>query len=296
MSRLRLVSLLLLAIPRAYAAEEFPRELVQFTPYEKNPIFAGAGAGHWDVKIRERGWILKEGDRYRLWYTGYDGSRMGIKRLGLAESKDGIHFERSAGNPRLPELWVEDMMVVRHDGIYYMFAEGRGDRAQLLTSTDGENWTPKGTLDVREPDGKPIAPGPFGTPTAWFEDGRWRLFFERGDRGVWLATSRDMAVWTKVQEGPVLEPGQGVHDELLIALNQVVRHRGRYYAYYHGRGKGPNWSTCVAVSDDLVHWRKYRDNPILPLETNPSSGILVPDGSGFRLYTMHDQVRLHYSR
>src|SRR4051812_42633596 len=49
----------------ALTADGFPRELVEFTPYEKNPIFTGAGPGHWDVMIRERGWVLREGDAWK---------------------------------------------------------------------------------------------------------------------------------------------------------------------------------------------------------------------------------------
>ena len=41
------------------SAADFPRELVEFEPYAENPIFTGAGPGHWDVKIRERGWIAR---------------------------------------------------------------------------------------------------------------------------------------------------------------------------------------------------------------------------------------------
>ena len=48
-------------------AEPFPPELVEFVPYEGNPVFEGAGPGHWDELIRERGWILHEGGMYHLW-------------------------------------------------------------------------------------------------------------------------------------------------------------------------------------------------------------------------------------
>lgn len=32
--------------------EKFPRELVDFVAEPKEPIFTGAGPGHWDVRIR----------------------------------------------------------------------------------------------------------------------------------------------------------------------------------------------------------------------------------------------------
>lgn len=279
------------------AAPRFPAELVDFVPYSGNPVFTGGGAGSWDAKIRERGWILREDGTYKLWYTGYDGSREGVRRLGYATSADGVRWTRHAGNPLDREHWIEDMTVVRHAGTYYLFTEGRNDRAHWFTSSDGIRWTRRGTLDIRRTDGQPISEGPFGTPTVWREADRWVLLYERGDRGVWLATSPDLAVWRHVQDEPVLVPGPAEYDRDLVAVNQVVRHEDRYYAVYHGSARtGPQaglWSTAVAASTDLVHWQKYPGNPLFPVSANKSSGLLVHDGRQFRLYTMHPEVCLH---
>ncbi len=275
---------------------EFPRELVEFTPIDENPIFVAGPEDQWDAQIRERGWILRENGTYRMWYTGYDGTREGLKKLGYATSPDGITWTRSPDNPLFDSGWVEDMMVVMHQGRYFMFAEGRNDQPHLLRSDDGVDWTPVGPLEVRLKDGQPVEPGPLGTPTAWFDEGTWYLFYERRDQGIWLATSPDMIVWTNLQDEPVLKPGPHDYDRDLIALNQIVKHNGRYYAYYHGAStqRSPAvWSTNVAVSSDLLSWHKYEENPLQPIEENKSSGILVHDGEQFRLYTMHDEVHLH---
>jgi predicted GH43/DUF377 family glycosyl hydrolase len=278
---------------------KFPPELSHFVAYRGNPVFK-ADKGQWDTRIRERGWIMREDDIYKLWYTGYDGTADGLRMLGYATSKDGIQWTRHPRNPLLKDVWVEDMMVVKNEGKYYMFAEGRNDRAHLLVSGNGLDWTPLGKLDIRLKNGQPIRAGPYGTPTAWLENGVWHLFYERDDLGVWLAKSRDMQVWKNVQDEPVLTPGPADYDRDRIALNQIVKHKGRYYAYYHGSAKaGPKkglWSTALATSTDLIHWEKYPANPLRPVEENKSSGILVPDGSKFRLYTMHPEVNLHLPR
>lgn len=275
---------------------KFPPELVRFVPYGKNPVFTAA-KGQWDGRIRERGWILREGGAYKLWYTGYDGSRDGLRLLGHATSPDGIRWTRHPRNPLIRDLWVEDMMVVKHDGKYYLFAEGYQDRAHLLISDNGLDWTRQGQLDVRLKNNRPLSDGPYGTPTAYLEKDRWYLFYERKDLGIWLATSTDLKVWKNVQDEPVMSPGPGAYDKDLIALNQVIKHKGRYYAYYHGCARtGPQanlWSTSVATSTDLLHWEKYPGNPLLPIAENKSSGILVHDGQQYRLYTMHPEVNLH---
>ena len=289
-----------LATGGAKAADEFPPELVRFGAAPVNPVFAARGDGYWDVKIRERGWILFNPDAqaghpaWQMWFTGYDGTREGQKKLGYATSRDGIEWTRHPKNPVYSDVWVEDMMVVPHKGTLYMFAEGRGDQAHLLTSQDGVKWNQVGPLDVRKANGDPIEPGPYGTPTAFFENDTWHLFYERRDLGIWLATSKDMQVWRNVQDKPVITPGPNRYDQDLVALNQIVRYKGRYYAYYHGSKSGSKlWSTGVAVSDDLRNWTKYSRNPLFPMSANKSSGILVHDGKLFRLYTMHNEVHLH---
>ena len=142
--------------------------------------------------------------------------------------------------------------------------------------------------------GQRLTPGPYGTPVGWFENNVWYLFYERHDAAVWLARSTDLKVWTNVQDEPVLRPGPAAYDQRLIALDQVIKYRGRYYSYYHALPANGAWNTCVAASDDLIHWRKYPRNPLV--EGNKSSGIVVDDGRQYRLYTMHPDVRVYFPR
>jgi beta-1,2-mannobiose phosphorylase / 1,2-beta-oligomannan phosphorylase len=292
-----LCALAVLAPPAIIAAEEFPPEIVNFTPYEGNPVFAGTGKDTWDRNIRERGFILREDDGYHLWYSGYNNDRTDEVHLGYATSPDGLVWTRHQGNPIVDHGWVEDVFVVKHGGTYYMLAEGRNDIAHLLTSTDRLHWQEHGRLDIRLVSGKPISPGPFGTPTLWIEDGKWNLFYERDDLGIWLARSTDGKVWTNVQDDPVIALGpDGSYDRYAVALDQIVKYKGRYYGYYHASAYKPwrDWTSCVAMSTDLVHWKKYPKNPIV--SGDKSSPILVPDGKGFRLYTMHPDVRVYFPK
>lgn len=297
-----IVSVALVAAASAGSADDadFPSELVDFGPASAVPLFAGAGAGAWDATIRERGWIRREGPgEWRLWYTGYDDDASPLKRLGLATSTDGLNWSRAAG-PLVADAWIEDVCLARDGGRLVMFAEGEGDLAWRLESADGVAWNRRGPLDIRLVSGEPIPPGPRGTPTVWREAGTWWLFYERGDQGVWAARSRDLVTFTNVSDEPVLALGPAPYDARMIAMDQIVKHRGRYYAYYHSSapgGKG-RWCTCIARSDDLVHWTKYSGNPILPVdEAFPatSSAILVPDGERHRLYTTHPEVRVRFS-
>jgi beta-1,2-mannobiose phosphorylase / 1,2-beta-oligomannan phosphorylase len=278
-------------------ADDVPWAFTAWAPVAGNPVFAGTGRETWDRKIRERGYILVGDDGvYHLWYTGYASDRPATMSLGHATSRDGLHWERDPDNPIYAGTWVEDMCVVRRDGTYYMFAEGKNDIAHLLTSPDGIKWTERGSLDIRKVDGTPISAGPYGTPTAWFENGTWYLLYERGDQGVWLATSADLKVWRNVQDDPVLPRGPAAYDETAVAVNQVVKRDGYYYAFYHANSERPwkDWTTCIARSRDLVHWEKYPGNPIV--RNNCSSAIVVrAPGGEDRLYTMHPDVKVFVS-
>jgi len=289
---LLLVSCIFLQCKNSQPEAEFPDELVHFVSYPNNPIFCGTDTNTWDRHIRERGWILKEDGVYHLWYTGYVNEE-DEKHLGYATSTDGYHWTKYPSNPIYSSGWVEDMCVVKKDSLYYMFAEGRGDTAHMLSSPDRLHWTERGNLNIRQTNGQAITPGSFGTPSVLKTDSGWYLLYERNDAAVWLARSKDFKIWTNVQDDPIIIPGPEPYDKFGLAVNQVIKVQGFYYAYYHATAfkDWHEWSTNVAVSPDLIHWKKYSRNPILL--QNKSSGIMIQDGRRYRLYTMHEKVQVH---
>jgi len=275
---------------------DYPSEMTSFTPYKHNPIFSGTGQDTWDKNIRERGYILYEDGLYRLWYTGYNDDLSDNRFLGYAFSNDGLNWTRYPGNPLITDEWVEDMQVVKQNGVYYMFAEGRNDIAHFLTSEDGIRWKNVGDLDIRKTNGEPISKGAYGTPTVWIENGTWFLFYERDDLGIWLARSKHLKTWTNVQDDPVIQMGPDEYDQKAVAMDQIVKYKGRYFGFYHATAFDPwrDWTTNVAMSKDLIHWTKYAGNPIVA--GDKSSGILVYDGQQYRLYTMHPNVRVYFPK
>ena len=279
------------------AEEEFPSELVAFTPYENNPVFAGTGTDTWDKRIRERGYMLFEDGIYKLWYTGYNRDLAQECFLGYATSTDGVNWERYSENPVFAGKWTEDMHVLKEGETYYMYAEGNNDVAHLLTSADGIQWEEQGDLTILTTKGDTL-PAPYGTPTVWVEDGEWYLFYEINDLAIWLAKSTDKITWTNIQDEPVLAPGPDQYDIGAVAADQIVKYNGKYYMYYHATMRSdwqkPNrpgpvlWNSNVAVSTDLIHWTKYPGNPLM--EGDHSSPVLVFDGEKPTLYTMHPAV------
>lgn len=297
---------------------EFPPKLAQalhqMQPLSQTPVFSGA-ADRWDAVIRERGWIMFDDGQYKMCYTGYDGQRNSIKRLGMATSTDGVSWKRLSPEPLLPNHWIEDMMVVRHRGIYWMFAEGQDDIAQGYRSDDGLKWQPMGALDIRQVDGQPIAPGPRGTPTVLIHGDDWYLFYERRDAGIWLAKAQpssgndsaevnsaevaaprqSLPVWQNVQDEPIIGLRDRDYDQTMIALNQIVPVATGYLAMFHSSSDAQaprNWVCSAAYSPDLLHWVKL-DQPLTKVEQNQSSGLLVESPAGWRFYTTHGQVHVY---
>jgi beta-1,2-mannobiose phosphorylase / 1,2-beta-oligomannan phosphorylase len=295
------VGTLLAEKPLTEKAIEFPAELVEFGPASEKPLLAGTDAQHWDKQVRERGWIMREDDQWHLWYTGYNDELSKDRFLGYATSPDGLNWTRWPGNPLTKQGWVEDMCIIKQGDTYFMFAEGRDDIAHLLTSKDRVHWQEQGELDIRMTNGQPISSGPRGTPTAWFENDTWWLFYERKDLAVYVATSKDMKRWTNVIDEPCIALGPDDYDRYAVAIDQIVKLGDRYFAYYHASAlpKWGEWTTCIATSDDLVHWKKYSKNPIIPV--NPaskgaSSGTVIHDGKSWRMYTTHPDVRVYFPR
>ena len=271
------------------ADAEFPSELASFTQLGTEPVFAGTGGNTWDAMIRERGFILKEGKEWKIWYTGYNTNNIDTHFLGYATSADGIHWKRFPGNPIHRDSWVEDMCVVGHDGMYYMFAEGRNDIMHWFTSPDGISWSNNGAVKVYAANGVPIE-GVLGTPTLWGENGVWYLYYEREDGGIWLATSKNLKEWKNTSDDPVIATGPEAYDKYAVAMDSIIKYNGRYYGYYHASAKEDwsEWTSDLAMSEDLIHWKKYPGNPVVG--DNKSSPVIVNDGTRFRLYTMHPAV------
>ncbi len=121
--------------------EDFANEMVDFMAFKANPVFKGTGTNTWDKQIRERGYILFEEGIYKMWYTGYNGDDTVTKYLGYATSENGTSWERYSKNPVFKEKWTEDMCVIKNEGKYYMFAEGKNDVAHSLVSNDGIHWS-----------------------------------------------------------------------------------------------------------------------------------------------------------
>ena len=83
-----------------------------------------------------------------------------------------------------------------------------------------------------------------------------------GNQHVGHATSPDLIHWTN--QGPAAVPILGTWNDLSIATGSVVAHGGKWWMLYTGRGSNVS-GLGLAVSDDLMAWRKVGDGPVVLL-------------------------------
>lgn len=88
----------------------------------------------------------------------------------------------------------------------------------------------------------------------------------RHDRArIGHATSADLKHWE--YHGTILPLGEpGVWDDWTQWTGSVTRHEGRNYLFYTGRSRSEPVSVQrvgLAISDDLYHWQKVEENPLL---------------------------------
>ena len=235
---------------------------------------------------------------YHLWYTGYNDDRAQDHVPGPRHLARRPALDPRPGEPDLHRV-VGRGRLRRPPGRPRSSCSPRG-RATSPTSSPRPTactGTTSGSLDIRTTDGTPISPGPYGTPTAWFEDGTWYLFYERGDQGVWLATSKDRRVWTNVQDDArprdgarAVRPLRRRHEPGHQARRRLLRLLSRQRAASPGR-TGPPASPARAT------WSTGRSTPATRSSATtaraPSSSS-TPQGD--RLYTMHPDVKVFVHR
>ncbi len=139
--------------------------------YEGNPIFYMGPKGDWDeFVVGDHAWI-KDGDIYKLWFTGINKSEHGYRNeFGYAESKDGINWKKCKLNPvlKMGETgdwdggWIYAATVVKlgdvetqtrvykgGKGVYHLFYTGQPTNDENISgvkrigyafSLDGINW------------------------------------------------------------------------------------------------------------------------------------------------------------
>lgn len=261
-----------------------------------NPVLEHGPPGSWDEIEVGTPCVVRLGpDSLGMWFTGRG---LAGSRIGLATSRDGVHWTEYPANPVFEPgnagTWdatdVEHPCVLRDELGFTMYYSGRGVGSQgigVAFSPDGVQWTRPHTEAVFSPS----APG-----TAWddsevrapwvlFDGVTYKLWY--GGRGMWnavgYASSHDGVVWERLL-APILSPE---FLEAVTGVPCVLRSGGSYrmwYAALHERTSG--WDGPVEIdyaqSRDGIDWTAHRT----VLQPGPAGAW---DGYGLRAARVLDE-------
>ena len=225
--------------------------LSEFTKVDSlNPILE-AGSNSFFCPVRKQNVMWDEKDVFNpaavvrdgkvfLLFRAEDviGKYAGTSRIGLAISRDGLHFIKMKepvfypDNDSLRVLeWeggVEDPRVVEtDDGKYimtYTAYDGTTARLLLATSSDLIHWEKKGTVlrgkhrNTWSKSGAIVARRDGTKIIATRVNGKYWMYF--GDTDLFIATSEDLIHWNPLEENGVLKfvlrPRRGYFDSSLV--------------------------------------------------------------------------------
>lgn len=220
----------------------------------------------WDKVQTAYPFVLKDKNGYRMYYSGYDGKKMGI---GIAVSKDGIKWKRLLNKPVIEDKEIISPWVIRDKDGYKMWYSVYGDNGYEIhsaSSIDGIKWTKHGA--AIKPDGK--IKDVKGAMVI-IEDKLYNMYYEEFDgfkNHIAQAFSRDGKKWER-RETTAIDPGpKDGWDSYGVAGAWVLKENGIYKMWYSGHD-GITFRIGSAVSKDGINWERL-DTPVFDIGTSGS--------------------------
>jgi len=256
--------------------------LLKLIRRSETPVLTVGVAGAWDQITAEDPEVIKVGATYVLYYSGRRNAWPRYMGIGRATSADGVTWVKEVTNPVLAQgvagAWdegiVRDSCVMRDGVTYKMWYAGSSfpvtaDTRHYVgyaTSLDGIVWTKFGGNPVLSPSGEEWS---IGDPFIKKIGDTYYLFYTAlnvGDTKRWtsLATSSDGVTWTKV--GKVLDVGPigDTYDDYNAADPEIFALGSLYVNFYTAVSLTDRVERiCIAVSSDLVNWRKLAASPLI---------------------------------
>jgi hypothetical protein len=224
------------------------------------PVFTVGPKGAFDSAQILSPVVRFNGRVYLMWYTGIDGSQnstgLELERIGLATSKDGIHWKRANGGKPVLELGPpgshDDVQVaypsVIRDGDYYRmwysaYAVKSNHTIVVACSRNGIHWK-------RENRGKPVtglSPSIAYGPTVIRWGRKFLMLYTGGFStprpwGIFAAISDDGINWRMINDGETFVPfGTGSDfDKDNMSHPFMLTARDRLLVWYTGFNRGPS--------------------------------------------------------
>jgi hypothetical protein len=240
-----------------------PQEIVAVSP---EPVLGPGAAGTFDDSGVSLACIMTDADTSYLYYTGWN---LGVtvpwrNSIGLAASRDGLHFERVSAAPVLDRNRHDPFSLsypfVRHDESGWRMWYGSNLRwgaeqrdmdhvIKYAAGTGPQTWSPDGTICIGIESPGEYA---FSRPCVIRDGSLWRMWYSyRGaSYRIGYAESPDAIHWTRRDSMAGIEPADGGWDSESVEYPWVFDHDDRRYMLYNGNRYGlTGFGLAVLESD-----------------------------------------------
>ena len=224
--RLTIAVLVLLAQALASSSPYRP----PFGPWSRlhggEPILAPQGKGFEAAGVFNPT-VIRDGDRYVMLYRAQDGR--GTSRLGIATSKDAIHFVRETDPALAPDAeyerggGVEDPRLTKIGRTFYLTYtayDGKDAQLALATSKDLRGWERRGVILPANTGRWNVKWTKSGAILAEPVNGRYWMYYmadaASGSDQMGVAYSEDLLCWTEALDAPVLARRPGLFDSRVV--------------------------------------------------------------------------------
>ncbi|MCK5328508.1 MAG: tandem-95 repeat protein, partial [Candidatus Latescibacteria bacterium] len=237
---------------------------VTWENYPGNPVLRDGIEADWDGEFVSEPSVLYDGTVYRMWYAGYDGTKL---RIGYATSADGVDWTKHASNPVLDagasgawdDAGVSSPSVLVDGSGYHMWYSGYDGitmRIGYATSTDGVDWTKHASNPVLDVGAGGVWDSEGVSSPSVLDDGTGYALFYTGSDGdhtrIGYATSADGVVWNRDSENLVLDVGGNwAWDSEGLSNPSVLVDETRYSMFYTGYD-GDHLKIGFAVGQESV--------------------------------------------
>jgi predicted GH43/DUF377 family glycosyl hydrolase len=167
------------------------------------------------------------------------------------------------------------------------FDKGGREQVGLAQSQDGVHWT-------KLPDNPVLGVGPDGSwddvvaklPVVTRRGKTYYMYYSGRDgehKGIGVATSTDLVHWAKHESNPVLKGRPGRWDIFLSTYPAPpFKIDGHFYVLFRGmRTMYSKQAPALAVSDDLIHWRRTGEDPLIATDEEVASFAVARTAGAF---------------
>ena len=226
------------------------------TPYKLGkPVLTGSGVyGAYDFLAVDCPNVFSHNGRFYMMHIGFDGTGY---QTGLAVSDDLVHWEKlgvilgRGANRDWDKVGMAATTILMEKDLFggNRLIKWKGKYWMLYHSYPGEGYE-AGSAEIG---------------LCWTEDENlldWHFYDEP------VFSYKDGAPWEK----------GGLYKADLVLLDE------KFYLYYNAKNKDEDgWieQTGMAVSDDLVHWTRPFDHPVLPVDKDAWDSVFASDPQVF---------------